>query len=79
MRRSLHGLLKEVTDHPWLTLLALPYIDCNNITPTATPARLQFEHVANLRVCSVTTFKRLEDANIWAYADWELSKMACNK
>ena len=30
-----------------------------------------------LSVCSVTTFSRLEDASICAYADCELSKIAC--
>ena len=35
------------------------------------------EEGSYLRVCSVTTFSRLEDASICAYADCELSKIAC--
>ena len=45
---------------------------CLRITGDTAPAQ------AHLRVCSVTTFMRLEDARCWAYGDCDLSSSTCH-
>lgn len=44
---------------------------------TSAPEDVQIVSKAYLSVCSVTTLRRLEEASICAYADCELSRIAC--